>query len=88
MCGLPTESAIVGSSWLPLMFPLGMVVGGVLVGMGLLVLWCMLHKSPPWLFLSQQARQHDWADRFPSFGAQRDASESERRRRPPDPLKW
>jgi len=78
----------VGSSWLPLVFSLGQFVGGVLLlgVIGLLVIWLTLHVSPPWLFLSRHAWQHDWrGDGFPTLGEERNErgmkSEEEDKRR-------
>jgi hypothetical protein len=71
------------------MFPLGMVVGGVLMGMVLLMLWFLLRTSPSWLFLSQQAQQHIWrGDHVSTFDEQSERRGSEYGMKPPESLKW
>jgi hypothetical protein len=92
MCGLSSESAFLGHSWLPFVFPFGMFVGSILLlgVMGLLMIWLILHGSPPWLFPSRQAWQHNWReeDGFSTLGEERDVRGSEHRIRLPEPLKW
>lgn len=91
MCGLHAESVLFGSPWLPLVFPLGLLMGSVLLLgiIGLLVIWLLPYGTPPWLSLLRRVWPHDWrGENFSTFSEEQDARGSEQRMRSPEHLKW